>query len=126
MNISHEKPKNWQMLVERFGAVWGKTVVTYGDTCHCAKPLSEDLMVHEAVHVRQQKNPDEWWARYMMDPVFRVEQEVEAYKEQMDYFRRVLKDRNQLFRIQDKLARDLCGPLYGRAISYDEAFRRIA
>ena len=127
MKISHEKPPNWDVLVARFGATWGKTVVTYGDTCHCARPLSNDLAVHEAVHVGQQLSygVEAWWQRYMVDPDFRVHQETEAYRAQFLYINRTIKDRNLRFKERDRLARDLSSNLYGKSIGYLEAYKKI-
>jgi len=125
MKQSHTKPPNWDKLVELFGVSWGKTVVTYGDTCYCANPLSLDLEVHEAVHAVQQSNPVEWWDRYYVDKEFRLSQEIEAYKAQTKFLRKYVKDRNQLHRRLDSISRDLSGAMYGNCISYDEAYRRI-
>lgn len=125
MKQLHVYPPNWQKLVELYGAKWGRTVVTYGDTCYCAHPLSPDLEVHESVHARQQANPKEWWERYYTDAAFRFEQELEAYREQFKFFRRVIPDRNRLFKERDRLARDLAGPMYGKCVSYQEAYTRI-
>ena len=125
MKISHEKPPNWDKLVEQFGAKWGETVVTYGDTCYCMFPPSRDLEVHELVHTEQQKDPVAWWNRYYIDPKFRFDQELEAYKGQYMFLKKVVKDRNLLLRQRDRLARDLSGPMYCNCVKFDEAFRLI-
>ena len=130
MKISHEKPKNWEKLVELFGANWGSTVVTYGETVHCSRPLTLDLEAHEGVHVEQQTaypgGPDAWWERYYSDLEFRLTQETEAYQVQYDYMRKHSSDRNLLFKLRDKLARDMSSKLYGNCISYEAAFCTIS
>lgn len=118
-------PPNWMKLVQLFGARWGHTVVTYGDTCYCAGKLTPDLEVHESVHARQQTNPKEWWERYYVDEAFRVEQELEAYRAQFKFLKGLISDRNILFKQRDRLARDLAGPMYGKCISFQEAYNRI-
>ena len=125
LKTSNERPPNWDKLVELFGVEWGAVVVTYGDTCYCEKPLSADLEVHESVHMKQQKNPKKWWKRYYKDLDFRIEQETEAYREQFKFIKRNTKDRNLLFRANDKLALDLSGKIYGNCIDYKTAFNLI-
>lgn len=125
MKISHEKPPNWEILVARFGVSWGNVVVTYGDTIHCKATLPPDLLAHESVHIEQQKNPEEWWKRYMEDTTFRREQEIAGYKAQMKYLKTVLKNRNDLHRVRVRIACALSGYQYGHCISYDEAFKAI-
>ena len=125
IKLSNAKPPNWDKLVELFGVEWGGVVVTYGDTCYSAGPISQDLIVHETVHMGQQRRPKKWWKRYYKDPTFRVEQETEAYQAQYQYLKSVVKDRNLLFKIHDKLACDLSGKVYGNCINYATAFKRI-
>lgn len=129
MKFSTEKPPNWETLEKKFGVKWGAVAVTYGDTVYARDPIRDDLKAHEAIHVGQQlEYPggiEAWWKRYLEDPAFRVEQEIEAYREQLKFVRRHVPDRNKAFRIHDQLARDLSGPTYGHAIPYQTAFFRI-
>jgi len=125
IKTSTEKPPNWDKLVKLFGVEWGPVVVTWGDTCYCANEVRPDLLVHETVHMHQQKNPKKWWKRYYKDVQFRVEQETEAYRAQYKYMKRQIKDRNALFRYGDRLARDLSGSTYGKCIDYQTAYRLI-
>ena len=122
---SHIQPPNWDKLVSLFGVEWGKTVVTYGDTCYCKDKLSLDLEVHESIHCIQQTNPEKWWERYYIDPAFRLNQELEAYKEQYRFMRKAIKDRNVLFIFRAKIAGDLSGKMYGNIIKFDEAYKLI-
>jgi len=125
IKMSNEKPPNWNKLVKLFGVEWGTVVVTWGDTYYCAVPLSTDVVVHESVHMRQQINPKKWWKRYYKDVDFRIEQETEAYREQFKFVRRNTKDRNVIFKVQDQLARDLSGKMYGNCMDYITAFNII-
>jgi len=48
--------------------------------------LPPELEVHESVHFDQQAaqgGAEMWWAKYLRDPAFRLEQEVEAYRAQI-------------------------------------------
>jgi len=125
IKTSTEKPPNWSKLVKIFNVKWGDVVVTYGDTCYCEKEVPSDLIVHESVHMRQQINPKKWWKRYYKDVQFRLEQETEAYKEQFRYLKSITKDKNTLFRFNDRLARDLSSKIYGNCIDYQTAFELI-
>lgn len=128
MKYSDQKPPNWEKLVALFGVDWKYTVVTWGDTVHAARPLTPDLEVHEAVHVRQQAEIGvmAWWKRFYEDPAFRLEQELEAYRAQFEFIRKCSNDRNQIFKIRDRIASDLAGHIYGNCISYEDAFKKIA
>jgi len=121
-----EKPPNWNQIVEKFGVSWGRIVVSYSPAVYSAKMLTEDLIAHESVHLKQQgEKPDEWWSRYLNDETFRLSQEIEAYAAQFKFFKNKSKDRNYLFRIRHKLALDLSGSMYGHCIDFQEAFSKI-
>ena len=123
------KPPVWGALAARFNPNWERTAVAYGDTIHAASlPLPVDVEVHERVHLHQhgytQAGAAEWWERYLNDPQFRYEQELEAYREQYRFLVRTVKDRNELARKLYKIAGDLAG-MYGLQISKGEALKAI-
>lgn len=87
--------------------------------------LPEHLVAHEQTHLSQQGDkPAEWWERYLVDQQFRLEQEVEAYREQYQNALETLprKVRRQLLQ---QISRDLSGPLYGYIIKFDQAKEAI-
>lgn len=105
-----------------------RTVFTYGKTMYIQdnppENITEELIAHEETHSRQQKNPREWWERYLVDTKFRLEQEIEAYHNQYVHF----KDRHKWNKVDvllNEIARDLSSPMYGGIISYDDARERI-
>jgi hypothetical protein len=104
------------------------TVFTYGDTIYAKYPMSEDLRLHEEVHVEQQMNypggPESWWERYLEDDKFRYSQELEAYKVQADYIIQVYKE-PKATRLLDHLASSLSGSMYGNLKSYEKALKEI-
>lgn len=90
MKVSALPPPNWEYLQKKFGfESWEKgPIVTYGDTAHFHKGgMPPDLHIHEEVHVRQQAamGVEKWFNQYLIDPAFRLDQEVEAYRCQKDY-----------------------------------------
>ena len=127
--VSTDYPPNWEDLRARFGVIWGRTAVTYGDTVYSASPLTPDLKAHEAHHIEQQAaypgGHEAWWKRYMEDETFRCAQELEAYQVQFQYIEECVRDRNVLHRHRDELARQLAGRMYGCMISYTEAYKLI-
>lgn len=130
MRISFEKPPIWEEVAKAFKFEPG-TVFTYGDTIYCPDRVAipDHLMVHEEVHAQQQGYDVHlaaiWWKRYITDVKFRVEQEVEAYIAQYKFICSKIKDKNARFKNLHALAAMLCGPMYGNALSYTDAMRRI-
>lgn len=127
MKLSPEKPPCY----ERANKLWGVTmedgvVFTYGDTCHTLlSKLPPWLEAHEIVHSHQQTNPKEWWDRYFIDPEFRLEQELEAYRAQYQWVLKNIKDKNQQNAFLHKFATDLSSTMYGNLLTRTQAFRRI-
>lgn len=125
IKYSNEKPPVFDMCVEKFGISWDSTIFAYGDTVHAKHPPTEDIMVHEAVHLKQQNgNPMEWWDKYLNDSEFRLNQEIPAYRKQY-YFLKGKIDRNTL----DKKVRMWCEALssrfYGNVTDYQTAYKLI-
>ena|ERR1035437_2462325 len=91
--------------------------------------IPDHLIVHESVHGEQHQHNEEvatvWWRRYLVDPQFRAEQEIEAYHEQYKYICSKIKDKNARFRNLHILAQFMSAPMYGNCVSYTDAIRRI-
>lgn len=86
-------------------------------------PLTEDLAVHENVHLRQQQEVGliEWIYDFLYNPEKRLEYEIEAYREQL----KSIKDRNHRTRVYFESARNLSSSLYGNIISYQDALKAL-
>lgn len=89
MKFKHTKPAIFEECQKRFGVSWDEVVITYGDTVYSKYPISDDLKVHEAVHIDQQlaMGVEEWWGKYFEDSAFRLSQEIPAYKAQLEYIK---------------------------------------
>ena len=88
IKISNTIPPVYSRCKAQFGVDWDRGIImTYGDTVHTKFPLSPDLVVHEATHVKQQieMGKELWWDRYFTDVEFRLSQEVEAYRNQLKF-----------------------------------------
>lgn len=117
----------WDRIVERFGIEWGRVIVTYGQEVFTSGELPEDLIVHEGVHVQQQMayGKDLWWDRYLTDDVFRLTQELEAYRAQWQFLASSVKDRNTLAWHLARISGDLSSELYGRIVTSEQARQAI-
>jgi hypothetical protein len=127
--ILNRRPPNYDALIAAFPAIPTlKPIFCYGDTIFNPfdRHVTEDLIVHENIHSYQQAapsllGPDNWYQRYISDPAFRLEQEVEAYRAQYAFFTQTIRDRNLLFRNLQILATSLSSPLYGSLLPVSEA-----
>lgn len=116
-------PPNYEELRARFDPPAG-TIFAYGDTIYSPRrtDLPAHLVVHESVHFGQQRavgGPEAWWRRYIDDPEFRLEQELEAYRAQyasVSHLARPL--RRELLA---HICRSLAGRMYGGIVTKDQA-----
>lgn len=125
MKIVKEWPPNIEEIRKHFDLEGkGEVYFCYGDMIFnpSGNKIDADFVAHEEVHARQQAEmggPEAWWARYFIDPQWRVVQEVEAYGTQ---FRYLLRSNARLaYKELENFAISLSSSLYGNAISYGEA-----
>ena len=142
MKIKKAKPPNYDEIL-LYLPVNDRSVFCYGDTIYnpSGKDLLEDLIVHEEVHSRQQgEYPDVWWYRYLTEPQFRLEQEIEAYGEQYAFAKRHIEKaarevppghelaagKTKLLKFAlENMSEALSGPEYGSLITQAEAVSKI-
>lgn len=127
-----KQKKEFPPNIEKIRAVFpitSRTVFTYGDVIYNPNDGFIDLPLeeHEKTHSIQQKHYgiEEWWDEYIKNPVFRFEQELEAYRNQYRKAKSINSDRNKLYKYSRELAGDLSGSLYGNCISFNEAIKFI-
>lgn len=104
------------------------TIYPFGMTIYnpSGKPIPEDILIHEAVHIGQQgKDPQKWWDRYILDKDFRLSQELEANKEQYKYICKLTKDREKRNQALIAMAKNVSGEVYGGIINFYEAYQKI-
>ena len=86
LTIITGQPPQWDKLGTSFGVKWqGNIVVTYAGKIYCPSgSIAPDVLVHELVHVQQQKNQDMnvMLERYMNDIDYLREIETPAFKAQ--------------------------------------------
>lgn len=120
------KPQNLFPFLEEYKKVFpinDKTIFAYDKVIYCNERLPVHLEVHERRHlIRQQKiGCDIWVTNYLRNPIFRMKEEVIAYREQLDY----IKDKNERDLLRRKCAIDLSSPLYGSLCTYNEAYKLL-
>ena len=128
MKILYELPPNYEDICKHIPAVRKtKTIVfTYGDTVYVpsGNPIPSDLEAHEAVHIERQSNPAEWWARYLTDVQFRLDEELAAYRVQYAYAVENY-GRDHRRALLTHMTKDLSGAMYGKLITRKEAINLI-
>lgn len=88
--------------------------------------MDDSIMAHEMVHLEQQGEDSEgWWELYFMDPAFRLEQEIPAYRKQVQELRRMGFNHSVIAFHKARMCKDLSGPMYGSVIGYAAAYRAI-
>lgn len=119
--IKYEKPPKWiaDECFKRFGASWYTgTVFAVRDSIYTKDPISNDLLAHERVHLKQQKdNWVEWWKKYLNNPQFRLSQEIPAYQAQYREFCRTNQNETERNDFLKFLSETLSGYRYGNLIS---------
>ena len=105
-------------------------IYTYGGTIYSpdGSNLSYDLHVHERVHVYQHGRvggSEPWWERYLTDVEFRLDQELEAYRAQLEYINENY-NRKQRREMADFIASTLASPMYGNLISRKKALKLLS
>lgn len=121
--IKHEKPPCYDRCVKEFGIDWDKgIIITYGGIIYSKKEVSCLDIAHELIHVRQQHgwDPDEYLEKFIADPKFRLDSEVEAFQAGVKYVKEH-HPRSIQRRCIHEWATRLSGPNYGNIITYEKA-----
>jgi len=129
LKFSTQIPNIYYKLRDAFGIKWSnEIIITYGDTVYCERDIDEAKKVHEATHVSQQSNcdPDEWYDKYINNVDFRLSQEIEAYKNEIKFYKKKIKDRNLRYLCCEQVYRDISSSIYGNMISYSEAKKLLS
>ncbi len=130
MKIINDKPPIWKEAHEHFDIDDSATIYTWGDVIYnpAGIVIQREYIEHESVHSGQQRaigGPEKWWEKYITDPAFRYNQEVEAYGRQHAYFCTQNSDRNKRYKHAHILATILSSPMYKIGVNFNEAFRAI-
>lgn len=127
MKIIIGYPPNYNEIAKVL-TVRPRTIFTYGEAIYnpLGARITGDLIAHEEVHMRQQGAlPHVWWKRYLSEPLFRLDQEREAYGRQFQYICAQNPNRNFQFQVLRALALLLAGPMYGNLTDIETAMELI-
>ena len=128
MVIKQDYPPNIEEIKKHF-KIRHDVVYTYGDTLYSPQGanIPKHLMIHEETHSKEQLSltPELWWKKYFEDPTFRLEQELMAYKNQLNSIRKDTKNWSKMAFYTAAIARDLSSELYGNIISFEGAVKKL-
>jgi hypothetical protein len=127
MKVVEGYPPNYELIATALNPN-DQAVFCYGDTIFNpgGRQLTEDVVEHERTHSAQQgSDPDGWYHRYLTDPAFRLEQEIEAYGAQYAFAKRFVKSGKLLRWALESMAKALSGEDYGSLIGYGAAESKI-
>ena len=124
--IVKEQPPIWAAAKKVFDFDEEKTIFSWGDIIYNPGGVEVDqfLRTHEGVHEGQQEQnggPQQWWMRYLKDPMFRAHQECQAYGAQYAHFCRVYKDKGLRKKYFDSLVHDLTSGMYKLHMTREDA-----
>lgn len=116
------KPLSEFPLLEQYRGVFDihdRAIVAYNHEIYSNYPLTDDLIVHEKTHHKQQDRYGlpVFLDKYLSDVQFRLDMEVEAYRNQLES----IKDRNKRYKAKIDSAKSLSSSLYGNIITFDKA-----
>lgn len=121
-------PPNINQIRKAFRLTGGE-IFAWGTTIYSPSgpKVSAALVAHETVHFRQQAEaggPEAWWGRYLAEPAFRLDQEMEAHIEEFRVYSEA-HGRQERRRYLDWLGKRLASPIYGGVITRKAAKARI-
>jgi len=124
MKIINTNPPHIEKIKAVFNLDGLKVVFTYGDEIYnpTGENIPEHVICHEEIHSRQQKDigRDVWWDRYLVDSKFRLDQELEAYRGQYQFVKKIAKNSKVLSNFLSAIAKDLSSKMYGNILTQAE------
>lgn len=103
------------------------TIFVYKNTIFSNKTEKDwleyyDILHHELEHLRSQNEigADIWIHKYLSSDEFRLEEELRAYKYQLEKVKE-MGDKTELMNITTECIANISSPLYGNIISYKQA-----
>lgn len=124
-------PPNYQDIISFLGEVKEfNPIFCWGDIIYnpFGRKLTKDVIIHEQTHSRQQSSftsPELWYVKYLQDPEYRLQCEIEAYGIQYYFAKQNGVSGKLLEWLKDRLANELSGKAYGNLLSFGEAVSKI-
>lgn len=107
-------PPIFEEIVRVFPFAKAQNVIfSWGDIIYARIPdLHPAILVHEGVHGGRQTDILDWWARYMVDPAFRLAEEIPAHIAEYAWWK-AHGNRHERRAALVIIAKRLASPLYG-------------
>lgn len=129
MKILKDWPPNIKEIKVRFPDMGNQVLFAYGNVIYSPSTydIPDYLIAHEEIHEKQQgvMGVEEWWNKYLTDDKFMLEQEVEAYHAQYEFYCERESNLNLRYKMLASCAKALSGPTYGYSIGRAHALFRI-
>lgn len=128
IEIIHELPEIYDRLHRTFNVEWDKgIIIAYDGKIYCKLNPPSQKIYHEMVHLQEQKElgNEIWWEMYITNDKFRLDEELKAYRAEVKFIKKAIKNRNDAFEMIRNIAHDLSSEIYGNIISKDEALKLI-
>ena len=130
MRIIETYPPNIKEIEKHFDLSGKRPIFAYGNIIFNphGSTIDQYLLAHEMTHQAQQgDDPVAWWDKYLVDPNFRLQQEVEAYQNQYALLKRKQGhvNRDGVIKYLYTISAELAGPLYGDLITHSRALKLI-
>lgn len=141
MEILAARPPNFDAIVAKFPFArnegisfsWGLNAEgkprIYCPSAEQIPPLHGVIKAHENVHCQRQGKDEDairaWWDRYLVDPMFRFEEEVLGHRAEDRAWRTYERDPRRLAYWRQVIAEKLAGPLYGSLVTVEFARRML-
>lgn len=128
VNVLSTYPPNYAAILKALPAVKHRpgAVFTYAPHVYypAGRQLPPHLIKHEETHIAQQgDDPAGWWEKYLADPKFRYQQELEAYRVQFRAAEYLNRGNRRVLLAQ--IAADLSSAMYGKIVTKAEALKEI-
>lgn len=123
------RPPNFAAIAQVFPGAYGEGVIfAYAPDIYAPNhtELPPEILAHEQVHIDRQlkQGVKEWWAQYLVDYDFRLEEEILAH--QAEYLCLIKTASRQVRRSALKaIAKKLASPLYGKMLSFNDATAKL-
>lgn len=131
MRVINERPPMWEQIDAAFKIGRNPIIFCWGQAIYNPNggKVTRELIAHEEIHAERQ-GPFEagikaWWEQYLVDPAFRLEEELPAHRAEYKAFCKRHGSSTGRARYLGIVASRLCGPLYGSLLDLGTARDRI-
>lgn len=124
-----EQPPMIDQILGRFGSrILNGVVFAWGNKIYnpSRMTLHPHLIAHESIHgARQGTDIEGWWKRYLTDPKFLLNEEILAHRAELEQLVATASNRHARRQALIQTAKKLSSPLYGRALSFSSAKKKL-